>query len=166
MKYPLGNLKLTSLDMKYVISTLFFCLFIICNIYAQQPQSVVNEVDQKSRSRAHKPALKSATKPILSSPTSKPYVSNSVVYPKGQLKTSVRAQGGEKTSKIQYNKTGDPVQDAINYQAAKELYLDNHPELKAGKNQVQKISKSVYNNLPSSRRAIIDSNAARYEIIE
>jgi hypothetical protein len=166
MKYPLGNLKLTFLDMKYLISTLFFCLLMICSLYAQQPQSVVNKVDQRSRSRAHKPALKSATKPILSSPATKSYTSNNVVYPEGQFKTSVHTEGGQKSNLIQYHKTGDPAQNAVNYQAAKQLYFDNHPELKIGKNQVQKISRSVYDNLPISRRAIIDAHAARYEIIE
>ena len=136
------------------------------NIYSQQPEATINKIDQRSRARALKPALKSASKTIVSSSVTKSIVSNNLAYREGQFKVSKNIQEGKKTSLISYNKTGDHLQDATNYHLAKELYLDKHPELKMDKNQVQKISRAVYDNLPPARRAVIDANAARYEIIE
>ena len=91
---------------------------------------------------------------------------STTISPSTSSKTKVHSAVSDKSRTIQYEKTGDPIQDAENYREAKEAYLAKHPELKQTKTTARKISKADYNQLPAARKAVVDANPDKYEIVD
>jgi len=129
------------------------------------PKSVTNPIPAKLVKEAN-PNLQRGTnvnskKAVLSSPKTTTLKGSS----KQKINSATSANSNQ-ANVIQYEKTGDPIQDAANYREAKEAYLAKHPELKQTQTKVRKMSKSEYNQLPASRKAVVDANPSRFQIVD
>ena len=151
--------------MKFLLSALFLWVIVATPVTAQD--SVGKSNTTKSVEKEKQLQLKS-TKSAKSNPVSveKTKTISPRTSSKGNWQMGTTANPSlSKNNVIQYEKTGDALQDAANYQAAKEAYLAKNPPAK----QVlpkQSISRTNYNKLPEARKAVIDANPSRYQIID
>jgi hypothetical protein len=150
--------------MKIIILFLLFLTNFVCPASSQILKSQINSENEIRVRKSDKTSFKSTGKAVISNTKSNSTRKLDCSKSNGNLKKDVKPLPVNNSSEIVYEKTGDPVQDDINYKNAKKLYLEKHPELK--NNKPVNVSRSEYNNLPASRKTVVDSNPSKYNIVD
>ena len=150
--------------MKIIILFLLFLTNFVCPVLSQTPKPQINSDKEVKIRKSWATSFKSSGKPVLDQKESTSSRKMDCSKSMGKIKMDVKSAPVNNTSVIEYEKTGDPVQDDINYKNAKKIYMEKHPGIK--NNPPINISRSAYNNLPASRKAVIDANPSGYKFVD